>query len=210
MDDLRQSNDPKAAMAIEDFGPAVTRVWNDLRTTTKKLVERAWHSANAPHSPSPMPYDPKADGELIRLIETLDAQSAQTENPEATRQSQRLAQACSIVLMQQTQSAEIFARLIERADARKDYASVNALAERLTERLAPSEICELARSNNVVVRALAHEALTAMPTTLLAALLRDPIDAPLAHQALERQAAEYGSSEAKRVLRDFENFRLDF
>jgi len=197
-------------MVIEDFGPAVTSVWNDLRTTTRRLVERAWHSANSPNSPSPMPYDPKADGELIRLLETLDAQPTQDANPEATRQSQRLAQACSNVLMQQTHSAEVFGRLIERAHARQDYANVDALAERITERLAPSEICELARSNNVVVRALAHEALSAMPTALLTALLRDPIDAPIAHLALERQAAEYGSAEAKRVLRDFEDFRFDF
>jgi hypothetical protein len=210
MDDLRQTNEGKPSMAIEDFGPAVISVWNDLRVTTKRLVERAWHSANSPNLPSPVPYDPKADRELIRLLETLDAQPSHTGNPEATRQSQRLAQACSSVLMQQTHSAEVFARLIERAHARQDYATVDALAESVTERLAPSETCELARSGNVVVRALAQEALTAMPTALLAALLRDPIDAPIAHQALERQVAEYGSAEANRVLRDFEDSRFDF
>ncbi len=120
MDELRQSNDGKSSVAIEEFGPAVTNAWNDLRTTTKRLVERAWHSANSPHSPAPMPYDPKADGELIQLLETLDAQPLAAANPETTRQSQRLAQACSNVLMQQTHSAEVFARLIESAHARQD------------------------------------------------------------------------------------------
>src|SRR6266545_3961009 len=58
------------------------------------------------------------------------------------------------------QSAEVFARLIERAHQRKDYAQVDALAALLPERLAPSELCDLARASNVVVRALAQEALT--------------------------------------------------
>ena len=118
----------------------------------------------------------------------------------------RLADACANVLAQQTQSAEVFAQLIQRAHERKDYARVDALAEMLTERLAPSEVCELARSNNVVVRALAQEALTQMPVPLLTALLRDPVDAAVARVALERQAREYLSEEAQRALREFEDF----
>jgi hypothetical protein len=58
----------------------------------------------------------------------------------------------------------------------------------------------------VVVRALAQEALTQMPATLLMVLLRDPVDALVARHALERQATEYGSDEAYRVLREFEDF----
>jgi hypothetical protein len=110
------------------------------------------------------------------------------------------------VLTQQTQSAEVFAQLIQRAHERKDYARVDALASMLADRLAPSEICELARSNNVIVRALAHEALTQMPAPLLAALLRDPIDAAVARFALERQASEFASEEALRALRQLEDF----
>src|SRR6266496_4083411 len=125
---------------IEDFGPKVASVWNDLRSTTRNLMERAW----------------------------------------------RLADACATVLAQQTQSAEVFAQLIQRAHERKDYGRVDELAGILPERLAPTEICELARSNSVVVRALAHEALTQMPSRLLAALLRDPVDASMAHIALQR------------------------
>ena len=76
----------------------------------------------------------------------------------------------------------------------------------LAERLAPSEVCELARSNNVVVRALAQEALTQMPAPLLKALLHDPVDAAVARMALERQATEYASEEAQQALREFEDF----
>jgi len=210
MDELRQSKEGKSAMPIEDLGPAVTRVWNDLRSTTRNLVERAWQSINSPHAQLPVAYDPKADAELIRLLETLDAQPSQSTDSAAALGSRRLAEVCSNVLMQQTQSAEVFARLIERAHERNDYHRVDAIAEKISERLAPSEICELARSNNVVVRALAQETLTGMPTSLLMGLLRDPVDAPVAHAALERQALEYGSAEAKQGLRDFEDFKLDY
>jgi hypothetical protein len=58
---------------------------------------------------------------------------------------------------------------------------------------------------------LAHESLTQLPTPLLAALLRDPIDAVIARQALERQANEFESRDAQRVLRDFmEGFEENF
>ena len=73
----------------------------------------------------------------------------------------------------------------------------------MPERLAPSELCDLARANNVIVRALAHEALTQLPTSLLTALLRDPVDALIARQALERQAIEFGSEDAQNVLREW-------
>jgi hypothetical protein len=121
----------------------------------------------------------------------------------------RLADACASVLSQQTQSAEVFAQLIKRAHQRNDYARVDALAGMLSERLAPSEVCELARANNVVVRALAQEALTQMPVSLLTALLHDPVDAMVARHALERQATEYASEEAYRALRDFEDFSTE-
>jgi hypothetical protein len=58
----------------------------------------------------------------------------------------------------------------------------------------------------VIVRALAHEALTQMPAPVLAALLRDPIDTAVARFALERQATEFASEEAQRILRQFDDF----
>lgn len=200
---------------IEDFGPRVANVWNHLRTTTKNLVERAWHSStsgSAAQVQRSAPYDPRADQELSQLLAALDehaGQAAQSAGSEGAREARRLADACANVLSQQTQSAEVFAQLIERAHARQDFARVDALAALLSERLAPSEMAELGRANNVVVRALAQEALTQLPTSLLAALLRDPVDAMVARQALERQATEFASVEAQQVLSDYEKFVLD-
>lgn len=202
-------------MMIEEFGPRVASVWNDLRTTTRTLVERAWQSPAAGagvQAPRSVPYDPRADRELSRLLAALDERASEAEQSpgdEPSRQARKLADACANVLIQQTQSAEVFAQLIHRAHERKDYDRVDALAGMLIERLAPSEVCELARSNNVVVRALAQEALTQLPAPLLKALLRDPVDAAVARFALERQASEFASEEALRALREFEDFGTD-
>lgn len=202
-------------MMIEDFGPRVANAWNHLRTTTRNLVERAWKSpasASATQVQRAMPYDPRADQELSQLVVALDEHAAQVEQSsgrEGGREARRLADACAQVLSQQTQSAEVFAELIERAHQRKDFARVDALAALLPERLAPSEMAELGRANNVVVRALAQEALTQLPASLLAALLRDPVDAGIARQALERQATEFASLEAQQILHDFERNILD-
>jgi len=196
---------------IEEFGPRVVSGWKHLRTTTRNLVERAWKSSaggSVMQLPQSTPYDPRADHELSQLLAALDEHTIEKGLPagDAAREARRLADACASVLTQQTQSAEVFSQLIQRAHLRKDFARVDALAGMLSERLAPSEVCELARSNNVVVRALAHEALTQMPAARLMALLRDPVDAMVARHALERQATEYASEEAYRVLREFEDF----
>jgi hypothetical protein len=201
-------------MMIEEFGPRVANVWNHLRTTTRNLVERAWKSSaggSVMQVPQATPYDPRADHELSQLLAALDDHAVEAGLPasDASREALRLADACASVLSQQTQSAEVFAQLIKRAHQRNDYARVDALAGMLSERLAPSEVCELARANNVVVRALAQEALTQMPVSLLTALLHDPVDAMVARHALERQATEYASEEAYRALRDFEDFSTE-
>jgi hypothetical protein len=195
-------------MMIEDLGPRVANVWNHLRTTTRNLVERALQSptANSSQVQRSTPYDPRADQELSQLLVALDEHAAQVEQASARQEARRVADACATVLSQQTQSAEVFAQLIERAHRRKDYARVDALAALLPQRLAPSEMAELGRANNVVVRALAQEALTQLPTSLLAALLRDPVDATVARQALERQATEFTSLEAQQILNEFEDF----
>jgi hypothetical protein len=198
-------------MMIEDFGPRVASVWNDLRTATRTLVERAWQSstggASVPSQRS-APYDPRADRELSRLLTALDeraSEAKQSTDDEPSRRARRFADACANMLTQQTQSAEVFEQLIQRAHERKDYARVDSLAGMLVERLAPSEVCELARSNNVIVRALAHEALTQLPAPVLTSLLRDPVDAAVARFALERKASEFASEEALRALREFED-----
>ncbi|MDX6446899.1 MAG: hypothetical protein QOH71_3973 [Blastocatellia bacterium] len=201
-------------MMIEEFGPRVASVWNHLRTTTRNLVERAWKSSaggSVMQLPQSTPYDPRADHELSQLLAALDEHTIELGSPasDASREALRLADTCASVLSQQTQSAEVFAQLIKRAHQRNDYARVDALAGIMSRRLAPSEVCELARSNNVVVRALAQEALTQMPASRLLALLRDPVDALVARHALERQATEYASEEAYRALREFEDFSTE-
>ena len=202
-------------MMIEEFGPQVASVWSHLRSSTQKMVERAWYSTasgSPAQIPRATPYDPRADQELSQLLTALDEHAAQIERAtgrENARQARRLADACANVLSQQTQSAEVFAELIDRAHQRKDFAGIDALAALLPERLAPTEMAELGRANNVVVRALAQEALTQLPTSLLAALLHDPIDASVARQALERQATEFASVEAQTVLSELEKFGLD-
>jgi hypothetical protein len=203
-------------MMIEDFGPRVASVWKDLRSTTRNLVEKAWKSpAGVPgiRMPRSAPYDPRADLELSHLLTVLDEHVGEAESSrgeDKSSRARRFADACADVLTEQTQSAEVFAQLIKRAHQQHDYARVDALAGMLVERLAPSEVCELARSTNVVVRALAHEALTQMPVSLLVALLRDPIDAVMARHALARQATEYASEEARLALEneisDLEDF----
>jgi hypothetical protein len=202
-------------MIIEEFGPHVAQVWNHLRSTTRNLVERAWQSSAAgatPQVPRAAPYDPRADQELIQLLAALDEHATQadaTMTLEDSAKARRMANACAELLSQQTQSAEVFAQLIGRAHQRKDFRRVDTLAGLLPERLAPSELCELARANNIVVRALAQEALTQLPTSLLAALVRDPVDAAVARQALERQAIEFGSDDAQRMLREVDESVLE-
>ena len=193
-------------MMIEAFGPRVTKAWNGLRAPTRKLLERAWDSTSrsVPQVSPSATYDPHADDELRQLLTALDEHVSNAESTPDREGAVRLADACAALLSQQTQSAEVYAQLIVRAHQRNDYAQVDALASLLPERLAPSEVCELARAGNVVVRALAQEALTQMPTALLAILLRDPIDSMVARQALERQAFEFSSTEAQRALRQFD------
>ncbi len=199
-------------MMIEDFGPRVTNAWNDLRSTTRSMLERAWKSPAAGAAPQvarSAPYDPRADRELSQLLSALDERALDALNDESARRARSLADTCAGVLTEQTQSAEVFAQLIQRAHERNDYARVDALAGALARRLAPSEVCELARSPNVVVRALAQEALAQMPAPLLVMLLRDPVDAAIARYALQRQASEYNSEEARQALQELDDFGLE-
>ena len=83
------------------------------------------------------------------------------------------------------------------------------MADALASRFAPSEVCELARSQNVVVRALAQEALTQVPTTVLIGMLHDPVDADVAREALQRQARDYGSEHARQIVSALEQIDLD-
>ena len=191
---------------IEDFGARVVSVWEGLRQTTRSLVVGALQSPPAlAASPARgvVPYDARADWELSRLLAALEERAAEAGaslNPEQARELHHMADACAAVLENQTQSAEVFAQLVARSLGLRDYARIDVLADALTTRFAPSEVCELARHTDVVVRALAQEALAQAPTALLVELLADPVDSDVARDALERQAADYGSEVARHIV----------
>jgi hypothetical protein len=196
-------------MMIEDFGARVVSVWEGLRSTTRNLVEKALQASpsnsviSQPARAEGRPYDARADWELSRLLAALDERASETGaalNAEQVKELRRVADTTALVLQSQTQSAEVFAQLVARAHRAHDYARIDQLADALASRFAPSEICELARCDDAVVRALAQEALAQAPTSLLIGLLADPVDAEIARDALERQAIEYGSEEARRVV----------
>jgi hypothetical protein len=148
-------------------------------------------------------YDARADLELSRFLAALDDRAAEKPNAldaETVRKLKSVGDTCASVLQEQTESAEVFAQLVRRAEIQKDYKRIDLLADALTSRFPPSEICELARSADVVVRELANEALARCPVSVLVGLLTDPVDAETARSALRRQVAEYGSEEARELL----------
>jgi hypothetical protein len=200
---------------IEDFGGRVATVWSELRPTTRKLVERALQPAQAAAASQARstPFDARADLELSRLLTALDegaiAESDPAVGAEQKSHLREVADTCAAVLQEKTQSAEVFVQLIGRAQQRNDYKRIDSLADALSSRFAPSEICELARSQNVVVRALAQEALTQVPTTILIGILHDPVDSDIARDALQRQARDYGSEQAQQIMHVLEQMDLD-
>jgi hypothetical protein len=202
---------------MEDFGGRLASVWSELRPTTRVLVERALQAPSAtppqPRSPNApnVPYDARADHELSRLLAALDERTSETDGSlakEKGTQLRHIADTCAAVLQEKTRSAEVFAQLVRRADSQRDYRRIDALADALT-RFAPSEICELARSRDVVVRALANEALAQFPTSSLIGLLSDPVDSDIARDALRRQALDYGSEEARQIVNALDQINMN-
>jgi hypothetical protein len=206
-------------MTIEDFGARVASVWQGLRPATRSLVERALAAqthAAAAHAAAPRPdaaYDARSEWELSRLLAALDERAAEKGSDalsaEQSRDLLRMAETCATVLHRGARSAEVFAQLLERALHSKDYARVDALADVMASRLAPSELCEMARHANPAVRAVAQETLLQLPTSILVALLGDPVDADVARAALESQADEYESEEARFVVNALEQVDAD-
>lgn len=189
---------------IDDFGGRIASVWSELRPATRGLVERALQGAGSSNpTMRNFQYDARADLELSRFLAALDDRAAEKPSPldaETGGKLKSVADTCASVLQEQTESAEVFAQLVRRAEIQKDYKRIDLLADALTSRFPPSEICELARSEDVVVRELANEALARCPVSILSALLNDPVDAETARAALRRQVAEYGSEDARRLL----------
>jgi hypothetical protein len=206
-------------MTIEDFGARVASVWQGLRPATRSLVERALSAqphAAATHAPTPRPdaaYDARSEWELSRLLAALDERAAEKGSAALSDEQSsallRMAETCVTVLHRGARSAEVFAQLLERALRSKDYARVDALADVMASRLAPSELCEMARHANPAVRAVAQETLLQLPTSVLVALLGDPVDADVARAALESQADEYESEEARFVVNALEQVDAD-
>ena len=200
-------------MTIEDFGARVASVWQGLRPSTRSLVERALSTPALPqqgpaatHTSSRREsiYDARSEWELSRLLAALDERAAEvgTEalSAEQSRDLRRMSETCAAVLNREARSSEVFAQLLERALRVKDYARVDEIADVMSSRLAPSELCETARHLNPAVRAVAQEALLQLPTGMLVGLLGDPVDAETARAALESQADEYESEEARIVV----------
>lgn len=207
------------SLMIEDFGGRLASVWSELRPTTRGLVERALQARNSALPPSSrnnpktsnLPYDARADHELSLLLSALDERVTE---PDLTQQSVRgkqlrqIADTCAAVLQEKTRSAEVFIQLVRRADSQRDYARIDALADTLG-RFSPTEICELARSDDPVVKALANEALAQFPTSVLIGLLGDPVDSDMAREALSRQALDYGSEEARQIVNALDQMNLN-
>jgi hypothetical protein len=180
-------------LSIDDFGTRIASVWSELRPATRGLIERALQAASSgTQTPRNFQYDARADLELSRFLDALDA--------EKNGKLKSIADTCAAVLLEKTESAEVFAQLVRRAESQRDYRRIDVLADALTARFPPSEICELARSEDTIVRELANEALARCPVSVLTALLNDPVDAETARAALRRQVLEYGSEEARQIV----------
>jgi len=200
---------------IEDFGGRLASVWSGLRPATRGLVERAMQARNTTvptrnlNTSSP-PFDARADRELSLLLSALDERVIETDlsrQREHGTQLRQIADTCAAVLQEKTQSAEVFTQLVRRADSQRDYARIDALADAL-RRFSPTEICELARTEDAVVKALANEALAQTPTGILVLLLSDPVDSDIAREALRRQALDYGSEEARQIVSALDQMNL--
>lgn len=186
---------------IDDFGSRIASAWSELRPATRGLVERALQGTT-PATPN-FHYDARADIELSRFLAALDDRAAEKNDaldPEKGGKLKSFADTCAAVLLEKTESAEVFTQLVRRAQIQRDYRRIDILADALTSRFPPSEICELARSEDNVVRELANEALARCPVSVLATLLSDPVDADTARAALRRQIVEYGSEEARQIV----------
>lgn len=194
-------------MTIKNFGARVESVWEGLRPMTRKMLVGAMQT-NAPAQKQKFSYDAHADWELSRLLSALDEQSAEAKaknDTEKLREITQLAETCANVLQSQTESAEVFIQLAERALVRRDYKKIDELANALQKRFSVGEMCEIARqTTNPAIRAVAYETLALVPVSSLVTLLDDPIYFEIVRNALEQQAFEYESEEARMVLEQLE------
>jgi hypothetical protein len=199
-------------MTIKDFGARVESVWEGLRPITKKMLVGALQagSANSPTVPTQFSYDAHADWELSRLLSVLDEQAKNAEvrkNAEKLREIKQLAETCAEVLESKTASAEVFIQLATRTLQRNDFRQIDRLADILSERFSAGEVAEIIRQTEMAqIRAIAFETLALMPVSALLPLLDDSVYFEIARNALEQQAFEFESEDARELLEqlDFE------
>lgn len=198
-------------MTIKDFGARVESVWQGLRPMTKKMIVGALQSGSLINPTAPtqkFSYDTQSDWELSRLLTALDEQSKTAEvleNPERLSEIKKMTETIVRVLEAQTESAEVFIQLAERILKKNDFDNFDRLSDALTERFSAGEIAEIIRQTEMPqIRAVAYETLSLMPTSALLTIIEDPIYAEIALAALEQQAFEYESEEARTVLEQIE------
>lgn len=186
-------------MSLKNFGKQVETVWKDLRPMTKKMLVRALKTSL---KKSTFSYDAHSDWELSNLLNALDHEVGQkSPKRDSDRELRDLAEICASVLESQTESAEVFIQLANRALARNDFSKIDELADVLFERFSAGETAEVIRQTKLPqIRALAFETLAVLPVTLITPLLDDPLYFEIACNVLEQQAVEFDSDEARQVL----------
>lgn len=193
-------------MTIKDFGARVESVWEDLRPITKKMLVGALAagSGNTPTVQTQFSYDVHADWELSRLLTALDEQAKTAEvknDAEKLREIRQLAETCAKVLESKTASAEVFIQLATRTLQRNDFKQIDRLADILSERFSAGEIAEVIRQTDMAqIRAIAFETLALMPISTILPLIDDSVYFEIARNALEQQAFEFESEEAREIL----------
>ncbi|MBX7169736.1 MAG: hypothetical protein K1X72_02190 [Pyrinomonadaceae bacterium] len=194
-------------MTIKDFGARVESVWEGLRPMTKKMLVGAMQTNINSLKPK-FSYDLQSDWELSSLLSVLEEQINTAEikkDTEKYTEIKHLADTVAKVLENQTESAEVFILLAERALKRKDYKKIDTLTDTLSSRFSVGEICEIIRqTENSAIRALGFETLATFPTQKLVQMIDDPIYEEIVRNAIEQQAFEYENEEAKQVLEQLE------
>lgn len=193
-------------MTIKDLGTQVATVWEGLRPLTKKMLVRAWQATSGKISSKPQKffYDAHADWELSRLLEALDKRAANlstASNAAERREVEEMANTCALVLQSQTESAEVFIQLAERALQNRSYATIDELADILLERFSTGEICEIVRqTENPALAAIGYETLALVPVQSFLPLIDDPFYEEIVRNALDQQAYEFQNEEARKLL----------
>jgi len=202
-------------MMIKDFGARVESVWKNLRPVTKKMIFGALQAKgeNLPTTQTQkFSYDTQSDWELSRLLTALDEQSIDAEvrkDTEKLAEINQLAETLVNVLETKTGSAEVFIQLAERLLRKNDYNKFDKLTDKLSERFSAGEIAEIIRQTDMAqIRAVAFETLSMLPTAQIIPLLEDPLYFEIARNAIEQQAFEYESEEAREILEQIE-FGID-